>query len=146
MIDGRRLKSFELFDKILVDAPCTTEGRFKTFEPESYGYWSPRKIREMVRKQRGLLLNAGRLLKLGGIMVYSTCTFAPEENEGVIDWLLRKTEGQLKLSPIVFPDIESYPSPVEWEGKKFSDETQKCLRILPNKMMEGFFVAKLIRR
>ena len=83
-----------------MDAPCSCEGRFIINEPKSFAYWSVRKIKEMSHKQKGLLLNASRLLRPGGILVYATCTFAPEENEEVVDWFLRKTDGRFELVPI----------------------------------------------
>ena len=99
--DGRRLRAHDgLYDRILVDAPCSCEGRFIINEPKSFAYWSVRKIKEMSHKQKGLLLNASRLLGPGGILVYATCTFAPEENEEVVDWFLRKTDGRFELTPI----------------------------------------------
>lgn len=140
--DGRKFRDSGLFDKILVDAPCSSEGLFQTSMPETYAYWSPRKIKEMVQKQRGLLLNATRLLKKGGTLVYSTCTFSPEENEGVADWVLRKTKENLKVVPVDVPQIKTYPSLRSWQGKNFSDGIQKCVRILPEDRMNGFFIAK----
>jgi len=145
LTDARRFRSFELFDKVLVDAPCSSESRFKTDDPKSVGYWSPRKIKEMVQKQRGLLLSASRFLKSGGTLVYSTCTFAPEENEGVLDWVLRKSEGQLELAPAAIEGIKSYPAIHEWEGKSYAPEVEQALRVLPVETMEGFFVAKFIK-
>lgn len=142
MLDARRYRNPGGFDKILVDAPCSSEGRFRTSDPESYAYWSPRKIKEMVRKQRGLLLSASRLLKPGGVMVYSTCTFAPEENEGVVDWLLRKTAGSLTVDPVVFDSVAAYPAIEEWEGRTYRKDVRNCMRVLPTKEMEGFFIAK----
>ena len=126
MVDGRRFKISKIgdsalflknkrqqnralspifFDRVLVDAPCSAEGRFKESDPKTYAYWSPRKIKEMSHKQKGLLLNASRLVKPGGILVYSTCTFAPEENEEVVEWFARKTQDfQLKLQEHIWPD------------------------------------------
>lgn len=146
LTDARRFRSQELFDKILVDAPCSSESRFKTDDPKSVGYWSPRKIKEMVHKQRGLLLSASRFLKSGGVLVYSTCTFAPEENEGVIDWVLRKSEGQLKTESIEINGISSYPAISTWEERLYDSQVKNSLRVLPDGIMEGFFVAKLIKR
>ncbi len=143
VVDGRKFRDAEFFDKILVDAPCSSEGLFQTSTPETYGYWSPRKIKEMVQKQRGLLLNATRLLKKGGTLVYSTCTFSPEENEGVVDWVLRKTKENLKIVPVELQNIKVYSSLVCWQNKTFSDEIQKCARILPADRMNGFFIAKI---
>ena len=133
-----------LFDRILLDAPCSSEGRFKTNDPKTYRYWSLRKIEEMVRKQRGLLLNASRWLKPGGVLVYSTCSFAPEENEGVLNWLFKKTQGKLISMPISFPKIETYPAITRWKGKIFDPQITNCVRVLPDEKMEGFFIAKLV--
>ncbi len=135
----------ELFDKILIDAPCSSEGRFKTNDPKTYAFWSLHKIKEMVRKQRGILLSASRWLKPEGVLVYSTCSFAPEENEGVIDWLLRKTQGQLEIVPIELPKIETTPAVLKWQGKDFHPQFEHARRILPNQKMEGFFMVKLRR-
>ncbi|MBI5150808.1 MAG: RsmB/NOP family class I SAM-dependent RNA methyltransferase [Candidatus Omnitrophica bacterium] len=143
LTDARRFHSPVLFDRILVDAPCSSEGRFKINDPETYAYWSPRKIKEMVRKQRGLLLHASRLLKPGGVLVYSTCTFAPEENEGVIDWLLRKTQRKLTVQPVFFEGVTSYPALLTWQKKSFNRQVENCLRVLPSGGMEGFFIAKI---
>lgn len=147
LMDARRYRPRDqLFDKILVDAPCSSEGRFKSDVPKTFAYWSPRKIKEMVRKQRGLLLVASRLLRPGGILIYSTCTFAPEENEGVVHWLLRKTEGMLEAEKIYFPGVASYPIVAEWKGKVFNELVKKGLRVLPGDDMEGFFVAKFKKK
>jgi len=142
-IDGRRLKEHQaLFDRILVDAPCSSEGRFVAQNPKSFGYWSVRKIKEMSHKQKGLLLNASRLLAPGGILVYSTCTFAPEENEEVVDWFLRKAEGNFELSPIQMDGVKTYPCLTKWQKRPFDPRIKDAMRILPDERMEGFFIAK----
>lgn len=144
LTDGRRFRSHELFDKILVDAPCSSEGRFSTLDKDSFGYWSPRKIKEMVQKQRGLLLTASRLLKPGGTLIYSTCTFAPEENEGVVSWVLKKAP-ELKVEPLPLGNIPSYPAILEWEEKAFNPAVKDALRVLPTENTEGFFIIKLTK-
>jgi len=143
-LDGRRFQSRDgLFDRVLVDAPCSSEGRFKSFDPKTYAYWSPRKIQEMVRKQRGLLLNASRQLAPGGTMVYATCTFAPEENEGVVDWFLRKTMETFLVEPVVMDETVPRAAPVlEWGGRMFDERVAQCCRVLPGELTEGFFIAK----
>lgn len=142
-LDGRRFQSRDgLFDRVLVDAPCSSEGRFKRFAPRTFAYWSPRKIQEMVRKQRGLLLNASRQLAPGGTMIYATCTFAPEENEGVVDWFLRKTSESFAVEPVVFDGIPVYPPVREWGHRRFDERVAQCCRVLPGEMTEGFFIAK----
>lgn len=146
--DGRRFRlpgemNGALFDKVLVDAPCSAESRFHMDDPESYAYWSPRKIKEMVRKQRGLVMAGLRCLKPGGELVYSTCTFAPEENEGVVDWALRKSGDAVVIDPPVAKDkIQRYPCLEEWDKKKFNRQVEGCWRVLPTKDMEGFFIAR----
>ncbi len=139
--DGRRFRDRELFDRILVDAPCSCEARFKIDDPKTRLFWSPRKIKEMARKQKGLVLNASRLLKKGGILIYSTCTFAPEENEAVADWLLRKTAGQMEMLDLTLAGIETYPAVTAWEGRAYDPRVSRCLRVLPTEEMEGFFIA-----
>jgi len=143
--DARRYKTTEGFDKILLDAPCSSEGRFSTLEPKTFAFWSPRKIKEMVRKQRRLLLQALRLVKPGGIVVYSTCTFSPEENEGVVDWVLRKTKFPVTVQPIALPAVSTYPAIQEWQEKRFDPRVAACFRVLPDEQGEGFFMVKIVR-
>jgi NOL1/NOP2/sun family putative RNA methylase len=142
--DGRRLQEHNglLYDRILVDAPCSCEGRFVFNEPKSFAYWSVRKIKEMSHKQKGLLLNASRLLAPGGTMVYATCTFAPEENEEVVDWFLRKSDGRFALSPIHLEGIPNTPSLVQWQKRSYDPQISHAVRVLPDDRMEGFFIAK----
>lgn len=152
LMDARRLRLTEgIFDKILIDAPCSCEGRFKIYEKKTYAFWSLRKIKEMVRKQKGLLLCASRLLKPGGNMVYATCTFSPEENEGVVDWFLKKTKTTMQILPIDFPDVGRYQAIALWpwptrQRKVFDEQISCCLRVLPDGPMEGFFIAKFQKR
>ena len=133
-------------DRALVDAPCSSEGRFHTGNPRSVNYWSLRKIREMRRKQRGILLSAGRLVKSGGTLIYATCTFAPEENEEVVDWFLRKTGGAFVLEDVSDEwgtRVESYPALKSWRKHEFHPSIGGCLRVLPTEHMDGFFIARL---
>lgn len=142
----------ESFDRVLLDAPCSVEGRFLVHEPASYKYWKPAKIKEMARKQKNLLLSAARALKPGGTLVYSTCTFAPEENEGVLNWLVEKIRWrtsesllQIEKAPLPFPN--QMPGLAQWdEGKgieRYDPSVRNAVRILPTPLMEGFFIARL---
>lgn len=152
--DGRRYgRDGEGFDRILVDAPCSAEGRFSIANPKSWAYWSKRKIVEMRQKQRGLLWHALRLLNPGGRLVYATCTFAPEENEGVVDWVLRK-QARLQenpqtrqadladLVPIELPGVDRAPVVATWQGRTFDPRVAATFRVCPTSKMEGFFVAQ----
>ncbi len=78
-------------------------------------------------------------------MVYATCTYAPEENEGMLDWALGKTDDQMEILPWEPPVSNWMEGITEWEGKTYSPEVKKSRRILPNKNMTAFFIA-LIRK
>ena len=132
----------EQFDRVLLDAPCSAEGRFDVHEPASFRYWKPAKIREMARKQKRLLLSGLSALKQGGVLVYSTCTFAPEENEQIVDWALRKSNGRARLERVTLPLSNQSAGLAGWEGKSFDQAVRQTARILPTADMEGFFIAR----
>ena len=77
------------FDKIIVDAPCSGEGMFRKND-EAWNQWSPENVRICAKRQKDILDNAVMMLAPGGRLVYSTCTFAPEEDEESVLYLLRK--------------------------------------------------------
>jgi 16S rRNA (cytosine1407-C5)-methyltransferase len=133
----------ERFDRVLLDAPCSAEGRFNVHEPSSYRYWKPAKVHEMVRKQKPLLASAIAALRPGGVLVYSTCTFAPEENEGVVDWALKKFGASVSVEAIRLPVTNALAGLGAWEGKSFDPSVRRTVRVLPTASMEGFFLAKL---
>lgn len=132
----------EYFDKTLVDVPCSMEGRIRLDEPTSYQDWSLKKIKLLANKQKYLLLSAISATKVGGTIVYSTCTLAPEENEGVIDWILKKIPQAVTLEQITLTDIPLQPGLTQWT-KHFSPQMSLTTRILPSNTMEGFFIAKI---
>lgn len=130
------------FDKALVDAPCSLEGTIYTERPKSYGMWSVHKIKELSQRQRYLLRSAISATKVGGEIVYSTCTLAPEENEGVIDWILAKEN--VELIPISIHGLNTFPGITQCgNAKPYDPRVNSCMRIYPTELMEGFFVAKL---
>ncbi len=88
----------ESFDKILVDAPCSGEGMFRK-DVSNAKLWSLNKVRDCAKVQKEIIRQAAAMLRPGGMMLYSTCTFAPEENEQVIAWLLDCCP-QMELIPI----------------------------------------------
>ena len=143
--DGTRVWKHcpEEFDRVLLDAPCSSEGRFNTSEPASYAYWSERKIREMQRKQRRLLFSAVQCLKPGGVLVYSTCAFAPEENEVVLHGLLEKFAGALRVEEVEVPGVSVQEGLEAWKDRPLHPDLRRAIRILPDGLMEGFFVCRL---
>lgn len=140
--DGARVGQScpEWFDRVLLDAPCSGEGRFNVHDPETFVHWSAAKIRQMSRKQKRLLSSAARALKPGGVLVYSTCALAPEENELVVEealgWGLHTEETGLEL-----PGAQ--PGLTAWQGRQLSPQLARAVRILPDGVMEGFFVCRL---
>ncbi|MDD3297062.1 MAG: RsmB/NOP family class I SAM-dependent RNA methyltransferase [Candidatus Omnitrophica bacterium] len=138
-----RKKFPEQFDKILADVPCSCEGRFLVSDPKTFKFWKQKKVKEMAHKQKKLLHSAFFALKEGGIMVYSTCTFSPEENEEIIDWFLNKFKDKAELMPLDIPSSFSRPALARWKEKKFSSDLRLTRRIIPNDLMGGFFIAKI---
>lgn len=138
-----RKKFPEYFDKILADVPCSSEGRFLIHDSKSFKYWKQRKVKEMMHKQKKLLHSAFLALKEGGTLVYSTCTFSPEENEGVIDWFISKYKEKVEILPIEINLENAVEGLTRWENKKFSSSLRLTRRIIPDGVMEGFFVAKI---
>lgn len=129
------------FDKVLVDAPCSGMGTIRK-SPDTPGMWNPNFIRKLAGTQKKLLETGFNCLNEKGTLVYSTCTLEPEENEGVIDFLLNKHENA-KLEKIDLK-IKRSPAVLKFEGKEYSKEVEKCLRIYPqDNDTEGFFVAKI---
>lgn len=145
LLDGTivRKRYSEYFDKILLDTSCSAEGLFCINNPRTYKYWKDQKVKEMRHKQKKLLYAAFHALKEDGDLVYSTCTFSPEENEEVIDWALNKFKGTLRVVPIHIPLKNVTTGFRRWQDKKFSPEIHFSVRIMPNSYMEGFFIAHL---
>ncbi|ADV46711.1 RsmB/NOP family class I SAM-dependent RNA methyltransferase [Nitratifractor salsuginis] len=142
MKDGRSVGRAcpAMFDRVLLDAPCSSEAKFSTLNPKSYAYWSPRKVKESQRLQKRLILSAWQSLRPGGRLLYSTCSFAPEENEAVVDHLLGKAP-DAKLLPIELPIDNQMEGLVGWEKKRFAPELERARRVLPTEEMDGFFLA-----
>ena len=133
-----------VFDKVLIDAPCSGTGTIRR-SLKTLQMWSPGLVHRLVAEQRNLIETGWKVLKPGGVLVYSTCTQEPEENEGVIAWFLARNP-DAELLEIDLPIKRSEPI-VEFEGKEYSPEVKKCLRIYPqDNDTEGFFVAKIRRQ
>jgi len=141
----------EAFDRVLLDAPCSTEGRFRSDLPETTAYWSPRKVKEMRAKQGRLLYAAVQALRPGGVLVYSTCTFAPEENEGALTKALKTFGDRVEVVPVdgLADGLDGgplvRPGLAEWDGRAFHPDVRHARRVLPDGRFEGFFVARLVK-
>lgn len=139
--DGRGVGKVvpERFDRVLLDAPCSSEARMRWSDSSTYKHWSQRKVKETQRKQKSLLRSAYAALKPGGILVYCTCSYSPEENEVVVAHLLKRSEARLETLAII--PTNSVVGLKQWQGKQLPVDMQKTIRILPNEIWDGFFIA-----
>ena len=127
------------FDKVLLDVPCSGEGRFEIEDEKTYKNWSTKQVEELSQIQRKLFNSAVKALKPGGEMVYSTCTLNTKENEEILNW-------GLKNFKIRIEDIDlKLKNTTKGITKGFDNSLKKAIRVLPNKYQEGFFVAKIIK-
>ncbi len=125
----------EAFEKVLLDTPCSGEGRFVATDAKTYRSWSKRKVKELVKIQKKLFKSAYEALKPNGIMVYSTCTLNLEENEKILEWALEQFNLKLLDIKLELKEVQ--------QGQ--TENTKQAVKILPSKMMEGFFVTKLLK-
>lgn len=148
MTDGRSVgkKCPEMFDRILLDAPCSSEARFKTHDPKSMSFWTIHKVKETSKLQRRLLLSAFEALKPGGKLLYCTCSFSPEENEIPLQHLLERHGEHLTTLPLTLP-FDNIQKPLSRWGKEIFDERiQNAVRILPTDTIDGFFLCLLEKK
>jgi 16S rRNA (cytosine1407-C5)-methyltransferase len=136
-------KNENYFDKILLDAPCSAEARIIDGDRRTYAYWNEKNIKDHAFLQKKLLFSAWKSLKKDGILVYSTCTFAPEENEEQIEWLTEKFPEEVEILKAEIIGLEKTLILNEWKNKKFVKNIKNCLRVFPDKYIEGFFIAKI---
>lgn len=133
------------FDRVLVDAPCSGEGTIRRSRAV-LSHWGLKNIERMARLQIGLAVSGFRALRPGGYMVYSTCTIAPEENEGVVSYLLGKFP-EAELRTVRLRDFKTRPGITQWPGARLDPRVEKCVRILPqDNDTAPFFVALLAKR
>ncbi|HPZ05403.1 MAG TPA: RsmB/NOP family class I SAM-dependent RNA methyltransferase [Clostridiales bacterium] len=148
----RLVRNFEgYFDKILIDAPCSGEGMFRKDET-AVRSWESFKCERCTRMQESILHYADLMLRPGGTLVYSTCTFSPEENEQMImDFVMGHKGYEFvnipKIAGIEGGRPEWAQSSGEWAGGTINPEDlRQTARLWPHKVRgEGHFVAKLIK-
>lgn len=129
-----------MFDKILLDAPCSGSGAIRK-SLRTLQIWNQRMLINLSNTQKRLILNAFDSVKEGGTLVYSTCSIDPEENEAVINFLLKNREAKLEKIDL---DVKKSEIVLDYEKENYNDEIKKCLRIWPqDNDTEGFFVAKI---
>lgn len=159
LADGRTIghKTPQRFARVLLDAPCSSEARIRFAEPETWQHWKPRKVREAARKQLALLRAAWQALAPGGTLVYSTCSYAPEENEWVVAQLLAEApEAEVVpprwSPPCAIPGLTPDAIPATGSPRRLPDLTPAhaaqlghTRRVLPAQGFTGFFAAVLFK-
>jgi 16S rRNA (cytosine1407-C5)-methyltransferase len=139
------------FNKVILDAPCSGEGRIYLAGRNPLRFWSIKMSNAMVKTQKELIESAFQALSMGGILVYSTCTLEPEENEGVVTYLLNKYDNARmedidfvnKLEPLLKDKIRG--GITKWSGNTYHQEVKKSIRIIPSPEMMGFYIAKITK-
>ncbi|HHV98342.1 MAG TPA: NOL1/NOP2/sun family putative RNA methylase [Clostridiaceae bacterium] len=131
------------FDRVLVDAPCSGEGMFRK-DPQACEEWSLENVAMCASRQLDILKHAGSMLRPGGRLIYSTCTFSPEENEGVISKFLNSSP------EFEVEDIQAYEGfdrgRADWIADA-AENIEKTIRIWPHKLQgEGHFIAVLRKK
>lgn len=128
------------FDRVLVDAPCSCEGIIRK-RPDTLDEWSLSHVEGVSGVQKGILKRAIQATREGGVVVYSTCTFAPEENEAVVDHVLEAEDCRV----VEFESaLDSRPGITEWQGEEYDESVAKARRYYPHHNdTGGFFCAKL---
>ncbi len=135
----------EAFDTVVLDAPCTGEGMFRR-NRDVVAHWSPRAVEGNAKRQFHLLNAAAPLVKPGGYLVYATCTFNPEENEGVVARFLH-AHPEFSLEPV--EDLPgASPGRPDWIDPELARglPLERCLRFWPHKVRgEGHFIALMVK-
>lgn len=138
---AKRFPAF--FDKILIDAPCSGEGMFRK-QNNMIRAWESNGVDLFVNLQRSILKEAVEMLKPGGMIIYSTCTFSKEENEQSVEYLL-SLDDSLELVELPLFDGFDHGHP-EW-GLTGNKELVKCRRLWPHRIEgEGHFVAMVQKK
>ena len=142
--DARNLgkKHTEEFDRVLLDTPCSGEGRFKVDDKHSYSNWSTSMVKDLGNLQKELIKSAYQALKPGGILVYSTCTLNKYENENMVEFAIKK----LGMSVMdIQLDVKEKTKGISKSisDKNVAKQVEKAIRIIPSENMEGFFICKL---
>jgi 16S rRNA C967 or C1407 C5-methylase (RsmB/RsmF family)/NOL1/NOP2/fmu family ribosome biogenesis protein len=124
----------EWFDVVAVDAPCSGEGMFRKM-PEARDEWNASSPEVCAERQREIVAEAWRALRPGGVLIYSTCTFNSQEDEGVVKWLMQEYGQELER-------FDEVATEQEWGIVRSDIGAFQCFHFYPHKARgEGFFAA-----
>ncbi|MCD4716679.1 MAG: NOL1/NOP2/sun family putative RNA methylase [Desulfobacterales bacterium] len=145
VITGYQAQEFPMkhrFDYILADVPCSGEGRFRQTK-EDLTYRETAAKTKLPDLQKKIILRGFDLLKESGEMLYSTCTYNPEENESVVSYLLDNRDA--KLLPIQV-GLDYDPGLIQWGNQNYEKQLESTARFYPHRIDSvGFFMARIGR-
>lgn len=130
--DARKLSDFFKFDKILLDAPCSGSGTINITDSNLEKYFSKELYIRAIKTQKELLEKAAKIVKIGGEIVYSTCSVLKDENEKIVQNILNKNNFEIVPINMNITEIPILPTTIEG-----------TLCVCPTKIYEGFYVAKI---
>ncbi len=133
------------FDRVIADVLCSNLGLIRNPGRHDFSDWNPKISQHLPTLQKKILFNGVKALKKGGTLVYSTCTYHPEENEAVMDRALRKFSN-VDFLPIATFNAKAVAGMTKWRKKSFDPRLALTCRILPDKYFDAFYIAKLFRR
>jgi len=146
VVTGYQAQEFPLkqrFDYVLADVPCSCEGNFRKTRDTS-SYRENKGKENLPDLQKKIILRGFDLLQKNGQMLYATCTYNPEENESVVDLLLKERDAELLPIDAGF-DFE--PGITEWKDKRYDKRLKNAVRFYPHRLDSvGFFMARIGRR
>ena len=146
VVTGYQAQEFPLkqrFDYVLADVPCSCEGKFRKTRDTS-SYRENKGKENLPDLQKKIILRGFDLLQENGQMLYATCTYNPEENESVVDLLLKERDAELLPIDAGF-DFE--PGITEWKDKRYDKRLKNAVRFYPHRLDSvGFFMARIGRR
>jgi len=141
-MDGTRFAPAMKFDRVLLDAPCSDLGQLRD-NPKALTTWGMGKVRRLSSLQKRLMDTAAALVREGGVIVYSTCTFWPQENEEVVDHAVARHGLALQRVDLGF---KCHRGLGEYDGDRYHPDVEKASRIYPHDNdTGGFFVARLVK-
>ncbi len=140
--DGRDFPVGATFDRVLVDVPCSGEGTLRRGGGRAPNQ-SMSFLGYVTKAQRALLERAVKVTRPGGVILYVTCTFAPEENEAVVTDALRRLP--VELEPLALP-IDHAPGLTHFEGVQFDPRLEGAARIYPHHLDSGGLFMALLRK
>jgi len=143
-LDFQKFKDNEGFDRVLLDAPCSSEGMARK-RLDALSEWSEKKVANMSKRQKKAIVRGFDLLKDNGTLVYSTCSLSPEEDEEVIDHLLSQRP-DAKVEKTKLPGVNASKGILRYKEKEFDSRVEGCTRLYPHVWdCQPFFFAKVAK-